>query len=240
MRFILFILFTGISVAFGQNIPEEANRYYYRGLAAAEMAKTPAEFDAAIKEFEQAANLAPEWPEVYYKLGMVQEKAEKFDAAIKNLNKYLQLSPASADAATVKGIIYKMEYKRDLVNEKESKINALLSGFAKRNDGNLNSSSVITFTKTPEGIFANISQYTTKDFNQTVSVFFDGSVLKFKFLTYRCPNAPALKQYPCESSVTVEGKVIAASPLVINVKLTDIVKSSGFKSESSGEWVFKQ
>lgn len=240
MRAIFFFLFLGTIFSFGQSIPEEASRYYYRGIAAMEMAKTPEQYDAAIKEFEQAVSIAPDWPDVYSKLGMAQEKAERYNDAISSYKKYLQLAPDASDAATIKGIIYKLEYKRDLVNENDAKINALFSGFAKRNDGDNYLGVSIKFTKSADGIIANTHQWTAVDFDQTVPVFFDGSTLKFKFLIYHCAGAPALKQYPCESSVMVEGNVIATLPLTIKVKITEIVKVSGFKKESAGEWVFNQ
>ena len=57
-----------------QNISDEARRNFDRGMAAVEMAKSPADYKDAIKEFEKAAKLAPGWADVYYNLGMVQEK----------------------------------------------------------------------------------------------------------------------------------------------------------------------
>lgn len=56
-------------------VSEEAQRYFNRGMAAVEIAKSPDDYALAIKEFEKAIRLAPEWPDVYYNLGMVQEKA---------------------------------------------------------------------------------------------------------------------------------------------------------------------
>ena len=44
---------------------------------------------------------------------MIQDKAGAYDEAIKNLRKYLELSPGSSDAQTVKDMIYKIEYKKD-------------------------------------------------------------------------------------------------------------------------------
>jgi len=81
-------------------------------MAAVEMV----DYKSAIKEFEQAIKLAPNWPDVYYNLGMVQGTAGNYDEAINNLKKYLELSPEANDAAQVKENINKLEYKRERSN----------------------------------------------------------------------------------------------------------------------------
>lgn len=109
----ILILFFGIESSFGQTVSDEAKRYFSRGVAAVEMAKSPTDYEMAIREFRQAATLAPDWPDVYYNLGLVQEKAEKFNDAVTSLKQYIRLAPNSADAETVKTLIYKLEYKRE-------------------------------------------------------------------------------------------------------------------------------
>ncbi|TRZ88823.1 MAG: tetratricopeptide repeat protein, partial [Methanosarcinales archaeon] len=94
-------------------VSEEAKRHFDRGMAAVEMAKSPDDYAAAIKEFEQAIRLAPDWPDVYYNLGMVQEKAGKYRDAITSLKQYLRLAPNASDAATVKSLINKLEFKAE-------------------------------------------------------------------------------------------------------------------------------
>lgn len=64
-------------------------------------AKSTEDFKDAIKEFKQAIKLAPDWPDVYYNLGMVQEKAGKYSDAITSLKQYLRLAPNASDAETV-------------------------------------------------------------------------------------------------------------------------------------------
>jgi tetratricopeptide (TPR) repeat protein len=108
---VVFCLSIGITNA--QNISDEAMRYFDRGQAAVEMAKTQADYEDAIKEFEKAAKLAPEWPDVYYNLGLIQEKIGKYSDAIKNLTKYLELSPNASDSREVKKFIAKIEYKME-------------------------------------------------------------------------------------------------------------------------------
>lgn len=116
MQATIFILFCGIALSFGQTVSEEARRHFYRGQAAVEMAKSPEDYAAAIEEFEQAARLAPGWPDPYYNLGLVQEKAGKFREAIVSLNRYLQLAPNAPDAAKIQEHIYKLEYKAEREN----------------------------------------------------------------------------------------------------------------------------
>lgn len=95
----------------GQTTSEKARWHMIRGQAA--MAKTPADYEDAIREFEQAAKLAPDWPEIYYNLGVVQEKAKEYDKAIGNLEKYLALAPNAKDADVVRDLIYKIEFLKE-------------------------------------------------------------------------------------------------------------------------------
>jgi len=111
----IFILFCGMASSFGQTVSEEAKRHFDRGMAAMEMANSPDDYAAAIKEFEHAARLAPGWPAVYYNLGLVQEKAEKYSDAVINLQQYLRLAPNASDAEAVKSLINKLAYKNESI-----------------------------------------------------------------------------------------------------------------------------
>ena len=111
---ILMILLMSFSTrAFGQGIPEEARRFMSRGMAAVEMAKTPKDYERAVREFEQAAKLAPDWPDVYFNLGSVQAKAGNYGEAVRHYKRYLELSPNAPDAAKVRDEIYKLEYRAE-------------------------------------------------------------------------------------------------------------------------------
>ncbi len=116
----LLILFFGVALSWGQQtISEEARRHFDRGMAAVEMAKSPDDYAPAIKEFEQAIRLAPEWPDAYYKLGIAQEKAGRLKDAVDNLKRYLRLAPNATDADTVKSLINKLEFKAEQEITKE-------------------------------------------------------------------------------------------------------------------------
>jgi len=122
---LVFCLSIGITNA--QNISDEAMRYFDRGQAAVEMAKADMDYEDAIIEFEKAAKLAPEWPDVYYNLGLIQEKGGKYSDAIRNLTKYLELSPNASDAREVNKIVTTIEYKMEKIAE-ESEMPGLLEG----------------------------------------------------------------------------------------------------------------
>ncbi len=124
----VFYLVCGTASSFGQQaVSDEAKRHFDRGIAAVEIAKSPDDYVSAIKEFEQAARLAPDWPDVYYNLGRVQEKAERYRDAATSLKQYLRLAPNASDAETVKTLINKLEYKAETVLTVADVINVLVS-----------------------------------------------------------------------------------------------------------------
>jgi hypothetical protein len=107
------ILLVWVSVTLAGTVSDEARRYMARGMAAVEMAKSPGDYALAVPEFEQAARLAPDWPEIFYNLGLVQSKVGDYTSAMKSFQRYLDLAPQSPDAAKVRDEIFKLEYRRD-------------------------------------------------------------------------------------------------------------------------------
>ncbi|MBI5437469.1 MAG: hypothetical protein HY936_00670 [Nitrosomonadales bacterium] len=67
-------------------IPEEAERHLAYGTAAFTGAKSLADYAEAAKEFGQAALAAPWWGVAYFNLGVAQDKAENYEAALRGLN----------------------------------------------------------------------------------------------------------------------------------------------------------
>ena len=124
----------GIGHSDAQNISEEARRHFDRGQAAVEMAKSPADYEDAVREFEEAMCLAPGWADVYYNLGFLYERMGKYDNSIESFKKYLRLAPDANDVKMVKSTINKIEYKKQKAEE-ESKITSWLSGELKGNPG---------------------------------------------------------------------------------------------------------
>ncbi|MHB8137955.1 MAG: Lcl domain-containing protein [Smithellaceae bacterium] len=117
------ILLAWVSVTLAGSVSEEAQRYMARGMAAVEMAKTLQDYESAVREFEQAAKLAPNWPDVYFNLGSVQAKAGNYGEAMRHYKRYLELAPKAPDAAKVREEIYKLEYRaeKQMVKEKMRK-----------------------------------------------------------------------------------------------------------------------
>ncbi|MHB8109469.1 MAG: tetratricopeptide repeat protein [Syntrophorhabdaceae bacterium] len=102
-----------VSVTLAETVSEEARRYMARGMAAVEMAKTPNDYKRAVREFEQAAKLAPNWPDVYFNLGSIQARAGRYSEAIWHYKRYLELAPNAPDAAKVREETYKLEFRAE-------------------------------------------------------------------------------------------------------------------------------
>lgn len=64
-----------------------------------------AEIEAAITELEQAAKLAPEWPEARSALAWANFRLCRFAAATEHLVTTLELDPADADAHQLRGLL---------------------------------------------------------------------------------------------------------------------------------------
>jgi len=94
-----------------RNNTEEARKHFVKGITAAETAKSPADFENAIKEFEIATGLAPNLAAAYFNLGAIQENLGRYEQAISNFRRYLQILPYAKDAQAVKEIITRTEQK---------------------------------------------------------------------------------------------------------------------------------
>ncbi|MBN1140981.1 MAG: tetratricopeptide repeat protein [Deltaproteobacteria bacterium] len=116
------------SALFAQGrISAQARRHFDRGTAAVETAASRQDLEAAVREFEEASRLAPDWPDVHYNLGLIRGQLEDFDGAIAAFRRYLRLVPQGEDAEAVRTQINKLEYLRDKKAEKD-RIPALLEG----------------------------------------------------------------------------------------------------------------
>ena len=99
--------------AWAAPVPEEAQRHFNRGMAAVEMAQDADGYASAIDEFSQATVLAPDWPDAYYNLGLIQDKAGRYSDAAASLRHYLQLAPNASDATAIRAMIDKAEFKAE-------------------------------------------------------------------------------------------------------------------------------
>jgi len=118
---IVLMLLCAVGTAFGQKISDEARRHFDRGMAAVEIAKTPADYEKAVAEFEKAKTLAPDWPDVYYNLGLIQDKAGMYSEGMANLRRYLLLTPDAKDAEAVRTLINKLDYKKEQIGDRYGK-----------------------------------------------------------------------------------------------------------------------
>lgn len=116
--------------------PKEFDRFLARGEAAFETAKSPADFERAIKEFQAAADLAPWKAAAYFNLGIAQEKADRPRDAMASFKLYLLAAPGAADAAAVEKRIYKLEYAAETPdNTGRSPLGGLQGTWVLRNEG---------------------------------------------------------------------------------------------------------
>ena len=99
-------------------LPDEAERRMARGAAAFKAAQSAADYQDAVKEFTQATLAAPWYGDAYFNLGLAQDKAEQYAAAVSSLKLALLASPGSKD---IKDLMYQVEYRADQANTPEGK-----------------------------------------------------------------------------------------------------------------------
>jgi hypothetical protein len=166
-----------IGIADAQNISDEARRFFSRGMAATETAKSTADYKNAAKEFEKAKTLAPDWPDVYYNLGIILEKTDDFEGAIKNLKTYLRLAPSSSDANQIQEKIYKLEYKLEKASE-AAKIRSWLKGEWIGSLGGMNAMKAWPFRFVVNGDSVNV--YLPTNYNINISRLVDYETISVK------------------------------------------------------------
>lgn len=253
-QLLTFFLFLTAIPSLAQPVSDEAKKYYDRGQAALEMVQTDADYEAAINEFNKAAKLAPDWPDVFYALGQVQEKLGKYTEAIASYKKCLTLAPAGANAGTVKTLINKLEYKLEKENEKQKIIELLTKWntpgstvkFIKTGGVNAGVYQLKQFLRAGEHLQAYVP-CAMKDTplrnrlilaEQTVPVEFDGRILRFKYDYFNCPTLPEF-QY-CHSEVKITAEVVSVSPLKFKVKEEWKAMKSGEIETVTAEWQFSE
>jgi cell filamentation protein len=99
-------------------IPEEAQRRMVRGAAAFKSATSAAGYQDAAKEFEQATQAAPWYGDAYFNLGVSQDKAGNYEAALRSL-KFAQLT--SPDSKEIKTLMYEVEFRQEKANSPEAR-----------------------------------------------------------------------------------------------------------------------
>lgn len=172
------LLVVMVSSVPAQSIPDEALRHMARGEEAVALAKTPADYEDAVREFEMTAMLAPEWPAAHYNLGLVREKAGRTEAAITSLRRYLQLAPDAEDAPQVRQLVDRLEYRAERERREADRLAPILGSwlFYIPEYGKLTDQEHI-FTADSGRIALSIPQLG----QSSVPVVFDGENVRFKY-----------------------------------------------------------
>lgn len=115
---LLLVTFNSSILITAQNeIPENIKEYIVKGVESLESSKTPADIENAYNLFSEAAEIAPNFPDVHYFLGktlsLMQGNTEK---ALKELKLYLQLYPNAPDKDQVENEIKELG---NLLNSKQ-------------------------------------------------------------------------------------------------------------------------
>lgn len=106
------LLWMASSATLAQTSPEEeARRYFLRGIAAVEMAKSNEELANAVEEFRKATQIAPTMAVAWYNLGMVQSKIGRLKDAIDSFGRYVALAPPGEEVQKVRDEMVKLEYR---------------------------------------------------------------------------------------------------------------------------------
>ncbi|MDI1301389.1 MAG: PDZ domain-containing protein [bacterium] len=133
------LLLLCVAMAARADANEEARRYFVRGAAAIEMAKSDADLSLAAEQFRRATEIAPDMAAAWYNLGAVESKLGHFDAAITCYKTYLKLAPKADDATKVGDEIIKLEFRQEQVAVVKSREGSWVDGdgnfFQLKNDG---------------------------------------------------------------------------------------------------------
>lgn len=95
-------------------IPEEARAHMVRAMTVIKKAQNADDYKLAVEELEGALRLAPWWDKAYFNLGLVSEKVQDYEGAIRNLRLYLAASPRGPEAGKVQDKIYALEAERKM------------------------------------------------------------------------------------------------------------------------------
>jgi len=101
-------------------ISREAERFMNRGAAAVKSAKDANDFKDAVAEFEKATLAAPWLASAYYNLGVAQDKAGLYAAAIRSLKLYVLAEPNAPDIRSVEKLIDEIEYRQEKATKETS------------------------------------------------------------------------------------------------------------------------
>ena len=107
-----------------QPIPEEARQLFTLATDQIKQAGTPAALDRPIALLRKALEIAPWWGNAYYNLSRVLEMRGQYDDAARQLNYYLELKPAEADANEARAHLVVIQTEKDAAAQAQARQNA--------------------------------------------------------------------------------------------------------------------
>lgn len=226
--------------AFCLDNTQEAKKYFSRGIAAAENAKSTEGYNNAVRELEMAKKFAPKWPDVYYNLGLLYEQIGQSEDALGNLQKYLEMSPLAADAENVRQAIVRIQHEKKKIQDPGS----LTGVWVQKDDIHENSFNRLEIRNNKGRIEARVLPIggwrLSESLNpvvfipdgEFVPVEWDGENLKILYATaYGCAQSASVDNCPRQESYLL--KKIADNELSGECK----VKGYYYISASGRQWV---
>ena len=203
---------------------KNAKKHFDRGSAAIESAESLEDFNVAINEFEKAKTYAPEWADVYYNLGIVYDRVEKYNEALNNLRNYLSLEPNAEDTGEVETMINKIEYKMEKAFDKQKMYEKLIGTWDRYDSETGEKYESFIFFYDGNNLMVRVGgEYSTT----TAPVNFDGKKLEFNHLhVMTVYDSDVYYEYTLTGDGIMKGFIQVN---VINVKSNDRIFKVGKK-----------
>ena len=100
-------------------IPEEARQLFVLATDQIKQATTPAALDQPIALLRKVLEIAPWWGNAYFNLSRALEMRGQYDDAARQLNYYLELKPAEADASEARAHLVVIQAEKDAAAHKQ-------------------------------------------------------------------------------------------------------------------------
>lgn len=195
-------------VSHAQSIPEEARRHMDRGQSALEMNNS----EDALNEFQKAADLAPNWPDPYYHLGLLQNQKGLFENALENLRRYLALAPHADHEREVKQHINKIEYRVEKQKEFQSIIRIITGpGEFRWKSGDQQPTWPVKFRMNGDKMEGLVHLFVVRD-SRWIPIVYDGKNFQYSFRWYHCSLS---LNHGCPYQVSVKSEIISKEPLLM-------------------------
>ncbi len=105
-------------------LPEEAEFHAQKGAAFVKLAKSPADFERAAKEFQTAVSLAPWNAEYHYNLAVCYKSAEQFNSALASLKFAQILARDDKERRDTLGLRAEIEAAQEMAAKQQAEANS--------------------------------------------------------------------------------------------------------------------